>query len=258
MSQSEPPPTPQELLSVAVDSAKAAGVFILKKSREELKINEEVHHDIKLQLDVDSQQLLTEAILQRFPEHDILGEEGGEGSTTGGYEWILDPIDGTVNLAYGIPHFCVSVACRKGDEVLAGAIYDPVRDEMFSASRGGGAFLNGESIHVSSRKDIKQAIMALGFSKHSDSIDKCLELYHYYGPKARKLRAMGSAALDMAFISAGRLDVYIEQGIKIWDIAAGWLLLEEAGGQVILTPHPTQPHHFHIVASNGLLELPRV
>jgi myo-inositol-1(or 4)-monophosphatase len=244
------------LLSVAEMAAREAGVFIRKSLQNEIVINESHHHDLKIQLDVDTQNLLTERLLGAFPEHALLGEEGGEGSGGQGYEWIVDPIDGTVNLAYGLPHFCVSIACQFDGDVKVGVVYDPMRDEMFAAMKGGGAILNNQPIRVSQRTQMDEAIMALGFSKNRDSIDKCLELYQYYAVKARKLRAMGSAALDMAYIAAGRMDVYIEQGIKIWDIAAGQLLIEEAGGKVVLTPR-AEKHHYHIKAWNGKIELPR-
>jgi len=244
-----------QLLSVAEEAARAGGAFIRQSIQHEIVVNESHHHDLKIQMDVDTQDLLTKKLLGAFPDHALLGEEGGEGSDGTGYEWIVDPIDGTVNLAYGIPHFCVSIACQFDGQILVGVIYDPMRDELFSASLGSGATLNGKPIHVSSRERIEEAIMALGFSKNIDSIDKCLELYQFYARQARKLRAMGSAALDMAYIASGRLDVYIEQGIKIWDVAAGKLLIEEAGGKVVMKAR-AEKHHFHIKAWNGKIELP--
>lgn len=248
---------PEELHALAKRAAQKAGNVIAKAFGSSLSIHKACHHDIKLDIDTEVQELLTKIILKKFPAHSILGEEGGEGGGGKGYEWIIDPIDGTVNLYYGIPHFCVSIACRYENEILIGVIFDPIRKECFSAIKGKGAILNGHSIHVSSRSNIKEAVMALGFSKGAASIDKCLDLYQYYGPRARKLRAMGSAALDMAYIASGRIDAYIEQGIKIWDIAAGMLILQEAGGKIVLTPNKI-PNHFHICASNGLLDLPKV
>jgi myo-inositol-1(or 4)-monophosphatase len=244
------------LFQTAEKAARAAGDRMSQNWQKDLVITEAHHHDLKLELDVQIQELLTNIILSDFPDHTILGEEGGSGSGGKGYEWILDPIDGTVNLAYRIPHFCVSIACRHNDEILIGIVFDPIRNEMFSAIKGQGAFLNKFPIHVSKRNRLEETILALGFSKGMDSIEKCLELYQFYGPRARKLRAMGSAALDMAYIAAGRLDGYIEQGIKIWDIAAGLIILEEAGGKFVLTPRD-QPHHYHICAWNGLFEIPK-
>lgn len=246
-------PTPLELVALAELAAREAGHHILDSRKQELKVAAAFHHDIKLELDTETEKLIQRRLLGRYPDHKILGEEGGE-SGVGDYEWIVDPIDGTVNLTYGIPHFCVSIACRAGDKILAGVIFDPVRDELFAASVGAGATLNGRPIRVSPREKLSQAILALGFSKGEETIKKCLELYLHYGPKAMKLRAMGSAALDMAYISCGRLDAYIEQGIKIWDIAAGIILIQEAGGRVDLTPGK-EPHHYHICAYNGRIPL---
>ena len=243
------------LLKTAREASLKAGATLREGFGADVVVNEAHHHDLKIQLDVDTQALITQCILSAFPTHKILGEEGGEGSGGRGYEWILDPIDGTVNLAYGIPHFCVSVACRLDGVTMVGVIYDPMRDELFEAVKGGGARLNGKSIHVSTRSKIEEAIMAIGFSKNLDNIEKCLSLYQYYARRARKLRAMGSAALDMAYIAAGRMDAYMEQGIKIWDIAAGHLILEEAGGRIDLIPR-SEPHQYQIYAWNGRLELP--
>ena len=240
---------------VAEEAARKAGKLIRSHCGTDVVVNESHHHDLKIQLDVDTQKLLEAAILGAFPGHAILGEEGGSGSEGRGSEWILDPIDGTVNLAYGLPHFCVSIAYREDGVTRVGVIYDPMRDELFSAVLGGGAFLNGRPIRASRRAKLEEGILALGFSKSAESVEKCLELYQFYARRARKLRAMGSAALDMAYIASGRIDAYIEQGIKIWDIAAGQLLLEEAGGKVVLTPK-SEPHHYHIKAWNGAMDLP--
>jgi myo-inositol-1(or 4)-monophosphatase len=244
-----------QILDVAQSAAREAGALIRRHCGTEVVVNESHHHDLKIQLDVDTQALLEKTILGAFPGHAILGEEGGSGSSGRGSEWILDPIDGTVNLAYGLPHFCVSIAYRMDGMTQVGVIYDPMRDECFHALRGQGAFCNGRPIRASRREKLEEGILALGFSKSAESVEKCLELYQFYARRARKLRAMGSAALDMAYIASGRIDAYIEQGIKIWDIAAGQLILEEAGGKVVLTPR-NEPHHFHIKAWNGVMDLP--
>ncbi|MDX6766540.1 MAG: inositol monophosphatase family protein [Candidatus Methylacidiphilales bacterium] len=245
----------RRMFGVAESAAREAGQLIRSQCGSDVVVNESHHHDLKIQLDVETQQLLEKRILEAFPNHAILGEEGGSGSGGSGAEWILDPIDGTVNLAYGLPHFCVSIAFRQEGVTQVGVVYDPMRDECFSATKGGGAMCNGRAIRASRRERLDEGILALGFSKSAESVEKCLELYQFYGRRARKLRAMGSAALDMAYIAAGRMDAYIEQGIKIWDIAAGQLLLEEAGGRVVLTPRD-EPHHYHIKAWNGVMDLP--
>lgn len=243
------------LLAVAERTAFAAGRLIRAGFGGEVVVNESSQHDIKIELDSQTQRLIEAMLWEAFPDHAILGEEGGEGTTGQRYEWIVDPIDGTVNFSYGIPHFCVSIACRDEGRTVAGLVYDPMREEMFTAMKGQGAFLNGKKISASTRSEMGEMILSLGFSKSGETVKKCLELYQYYGPRSRKLRAMGAAALDLAYIASGRIDAYIEQGIKIWDVAAGNLILEEAGGRVVLTPLK-EKHHFHIVASNGRLEFP--
>jgi myo-inositol-1(or 4)-monophosphatase len=246
-----------EFLDLAVATARKAGANLRLHFGSSLEIAEEHRHDIKLRLDVENQTLIQNRIHARFPDHHFLGEEGEETDPNDGGkpEWIVDPIDGTVNFAYGIPHFCVSIALRDEGRLVVGAVYDPMRDEMFSAASGAGASLNGKPIRVSERKELERAILALGFSKSTGSIDTCMDLYGKYAHAARKLRAMGSAALDMAYVAAARMDAYIEQDIKIWDIAAGTVLIEEAGGRVESKPSP-QRHHYYTRAWNGRIPLP--
>ena len=239
----------------AIEVARAAGKRIVKAAREEIQINEAHHHDLKIQLDVDTQHFIESELIGSFPDHHFLGEEGGSGNDGKGIEWIVDPIDGTVNLVYGIPHYCVSIACRVEGELVLGVIVDPERDECFEAVLGGGARCNGKPIQVSQRKELQEAILSLGFSKSKESVEKCLDLYVHYARNARKLRAMGSAALDMAYIASGRIDGYIEQGISIWDIAAGKVIIEAAGGVVELNQLPGR-EKFHVKAWNGSVELP--
>ena len=250
-------PTPQALRSVAERVARSAGLAIREAKDVALKVDSAEQHDIKLELDRLIQEQIRREIIEAYPGHGFLGEEGGEGADPGQAEWVVDPIDGTVTLFYGIPHYAVSVACRLDGRVLAGAIYDPNREEMFSTHAGGGSSCNGKRIQVAKRLKLEEAVIALGFSKGKATIDKCLELYQFYGGKVRKMRAMGSAALDLAYVAAGRLDAYIEQGVSIWDVAAGALLVEEAGGQVRITAGDPKGK-LHLVASNGKIPLERV
>ncbi|NBQ64066.1 MAG: inositol monophosphatase [Verrucomicrobia bacterium] len=245
---------PQSLRQTAERVARNAGETLRAAKNTALQVDAVEQHDVKLELDRRIQEQIRKAILKAYPGHGFLGEEGGEMAKPGQYEWVVDPIDGTVNLFYGIPHYAVSVACRLDGRTLAGAIYDSNRDEMFSTHAGGGSTCNGVPIHVAKRVDLKEAILALGFSKGKATIRKCLELYHHYGDRVRKLRAMGSAALDLAYVASGRLDAYIEQGVSIWDVAAGALLVEEAGGHVRISPGEP-PGKIHLVASNGRLPL---
>lgn len=234
--------------------AQEAGAVLRVARKETLRVDSTEQHDIKLELDRRIQEQIRSEIHANYPEDAFLGEEGGEAARPEQREWVVDPIDGTVNLFYGIPHYAVSIACRLNGEALAGAIYDPNRDELFSVHRGGGATCNGVKLQVSKREALDEAILALGFSKGKKTIAKCLQLYQFYGDKVRKIRAMGSAALDLAYVAAGRLDAYIEQGVSIWDIAAGALMVEEAGGKV--QKLPSEPAgKIHLVASSGKITL---
>lgn len=248
------PETPQSLREAAERVARRAGESLREAKNSTLQVDAAEQHDLKLELDRRIQEQIRSDILKIYPGHGFLGEEGGEMANPGQYEWVVDPIDGTVNLFYGIPHYAVSIACRIDGRTLAGVIYDPNRDEMFSAHAGGGSTCNRRPIHVAKRIDLKEAILALGFSKGKSTIRKCLELYQHYGDRVRKLRAMGSAALDLAYVASGRLDAYIEQGVSLWDVAAGALLVEEAGGQVRISPGEPAGK-IHLVASNGRLPL---
>ncbi|HUB68190.1 MAG TPA: inositol monophosphatase family protein [Candidatus Methylacidiphilales bacterium] len=223
------------MIYAAITAAQAAGERLRHAFGGKLHVTEEFAHDIKIAADKECQDLIYSILLGHHPKTRCIGEEGDSGDLgdpRAEIEWIVDPIDGTMNFAHNIPHFCVSIAVREtaSQRLLLGVIYDPLRHELFTAERGGGAWLNGVRQKVSSRATLGEAVLAVGFAKGQDSIDHCLELYKFYGNKARKLRAMGSAALDLAYVAAGRLDAYIEQGVNLWDIAAGVVLVEEAGG----------------------------
>jgi len=247
------------MIYAAITAAQAAGDFLRHAFGRELHVNEALAHDIKLAADEECQALIYKILLDRFPKTRCIGEEGDSnnpGDANAAIEWIVDPIDGTLNLAHGIPHFCISIAAREAasQRILLGVIYDPIRQELFTAERGSGAWLNGVRQKVSTRDKLSEAVMAVGFAKGQDSIDHCIRLYDYYGNKARKLRAMGSAALDLAYVSAGRFDAYIEQGVNLWDIAAGWILIEEAGG--IMETSFNSTGGYRVCAHSGRIEYP--
>ena len=240
-------------LETAVTAARAAGDLLRENFGRELNVNAFAAHDIKLELDERAQELITQTILARFPDHAIYGEEGMGGNPDGEFQWIVDPLDGTVNYFYGIPHFCVSVAVRRRvkEEILAGVIYDPMREEIFTTSLGAAALLNGKPIMVSERAKLADAIVSVGLAKVSQTIDVGLPLLQDMIHRVRKCRMMGSAALDLAYVACGRLDAYIETGISLWDVAAGILLVGNSGGRIELTPRPDQAEKYAIVASSG-------
>lgn len=242
-------------LEVAQKAARAAGDLLRTHFAEPRVVNETTAHDIKLEVDVLTQDLITKILLERFPEHALYGEEGIVGDQSSDYQWVVDPLDGTVNFFYGIPHFCVSIALRLHGEVIVGVIYDPMRDELWTGEKGEAPLLNGQAFRVSPRRTLAEAVVSIGLAKTSATIEAGLPLLEQMVHRVRKCRMLGSASLDMAYVACGRLDAYIEQGISLWDIAAGWLLIESAGGRVELEPREDMPDKFRIKASNGLLEL---
>lgn len=242
-------------LDTAIHAAHEAGELLRKNFGAPLDVNAFEAHDIKLDLDVRSQELITRLILDRFPDHAIYGEEGIAGNQASEYQWIVDPIDGTVNYFYGIPHFCISIALRKKEEIIVGVIYDPIRDELWSASEETPAQLNGAPCSVSARTQLSDAILSVGFSKTKTTIDSGLPLLEKMVYRARKCRLMGSAALDMAYVACGRLDAYIEQAVSLWDIAAGKLIVEKAGGQVELKDQPSMKGKISVISSSGKIDL---
>jgi len=220
-----------------------------------LEVNEFAAHDIKLDLDVRAQALITEHLLARFPDHAIYGEEGIAGNQTSDFQWIVDPIDGTVNFFYGIPHFCISIALRERGEIILGVIYDPMRDEMWQVEQGGEATLNGKTIQVSARDKLSDAVLSIGFAKSKTTIAAGLPVLEYFVSRARKCRLMGSAALDLAYVACGRLDAYLESSVSLWDVAAGKLLVEAAGGKFEMQPREDNPDKIAVRASSGRLDL---
>jgi myo-inositol-1(or 4)-monophosphatase len=243
------------LLETAIAAAQAAGAILKKNFGKTVQVNETTAHDLKIQADLDAQALIEQIILDRFPDHKILGEEGNAGNPEGGIEWIVDPLDGTVNYAYGIPHFCVSIAARDAERTLIGVIYDPMRDELFTATHVGPARLNGVDITCSKRSQLSECIFVIGFSKSAEALKRGLELYQHYLPQIKKVRNMGSAALDLAYVAAGRLDCYIESNIQLWDVAAGNLLVAQAGGSIKLEQNPSA-QSYRTTVTNGRLDLP--
>lgn len=242
-------------LDAAESAARAAGGLLRQNFHRPLRVNSVEAHDIKLEIDVQAQELITQMLLNEFPQHALYGEEGIVGDQSSQHQWVVDPLDGTVNYFYRIPHFCVSIALRFKGEIIVGVIYDPIRKEMWSGQKGKDPRLNGEKFQVSTRADLAEAVISVGLSKTGAMIESNLPLLQQMVYQARKCRLMGSAALDMAYVACGRLDAYIEQGISLWDIAAGWLLIESAGGTVDLRPRTDMKDKYSIIASNGVIDL---
>src|ERR1700736_939535 len=243
-----------QYLDAAIKAARAAGTLVREHFGRPLKVNFEEAHDLKLELDVLSQALITELLLERFSDHAILGEEGSAENASTEFEWVIDPIDGTVNYFYGIPHFCISIALREKGELVVGAIYDPMRDELWRAERGGKAYLNGRIIEVSRYTDVSQSVVSVGMSKTLAEVEVGLSIFQDLLIRARKCRMMGSAALDLAYVATGRFDAYIERSANWWDIAAGVLLVNCAGGRLAISPSPIQNGKLSVIAWNGKID----
>ena len=253
--------THTKALNSAVEAAYKTGELILRNHHSAKTINDESQHDIKLELDVRCQKLIEKKLAKEFPAFAVLGEEGVAGAADAEFRWVIDPIDGTVNFTYGIPHACVSIALQQntgtkktpdGFESIAGVVYDPFCDEMWTAMRGSPAKLNKREIHVSNRKKLDQAIVSIGFAKSKETMEKTLPYFNQLVPRIRKIRMMGAAALALTYVANGRFDAYIEGGIRLWDIAAGGLIVECAGGEFWHQPIAGD-HAYRILASNGLL-----
>jgi myo-inositol-1(or 4)-monophosphatase len=242
-------------LDAAEKAARAAGKLLRKNFGQPQRVNAVAAHDIKLQIDIQTQELITKLLLEEFPKHALYGEEGIVGDQSSEHQWIVDPLDGTVNYFYGIPHFCVSIALRFRNEVMVGVIYDPIRREMWKGQKGEVPKLKGDPVHVSDRADLAEAVVSVGLAKTGETINANFPLLQQMVHRVRKCRVLGSAALDMAYVACGRLDAYIEQGISLWDIAAGWLLVENAGGIVDLRPREDMKDKYSIIASNGVIDL---
>jgi myo-inositol-1(or 4)-monophosphatase len=243
------------MLETAIEAAAEAGKLLRKNFGTHLIVDESAHHDIKLEIDKQAQALITKVIVADYPEACILGEEGVTGNQQADVRWVVDPLDGTVNYFYSIPHYAVSIAAqqRVGTnqwETVAGVVLDPELDELFASEKGKPAMLHGHPIHVSNRAQLSEAIVAIGFFKSVETINRSLQDFGQMIHRVRKLRLMGAAALDVVYVACGRYDAYVEYGIKLWDIAAGQLILENAGGRIESKPNP-EPHALDVRMWNG-------
>lgn len=235
-------PEIRRALEAATRAAEAAGQLMATHRNRAKKINAASRHDIKLDLDVRCQRVITKTLAAAFPSIPVLGEEATDPAATAApARWVVDPIDGTVNFAHGIPHAAVSIALQlresprtagyaDGYATVVGVVLDPFCQELFTAQRNHPARLNGRRIRVSERP-LAKAILSLGFSGRPGSLPAMVRDVRQLSSRVRKLRMMGSAALALVYVAAGRFDAYVERGIHLWDIAAGGLILEAAGGE---------------------------
>lgn len=245
------------MLNFAIETARDAGRILLEKFGRIETVTKKGDINLVTEADLASEALIVERIKSHFPRHAILAEEAGNAVVTGedgGHKWIIDPLDGTTNYAHGYPCFCVTIALEHQGEIVLGVTYDPTRDELFTAEKGRGAALNGKPIRVSGTDELGNALLVTGFPydiKHREKFARHLTEFLL---TSRGVRRDGSAAIDLAYVACGRFDGFWEEGLNPWDVAAGKLLIEEAGGIVsyydgskfsVYTPP--------IVTSNGLI-----
>ena len=224
----------QPMLNIAVRAARAAGNIIIRQfdRAQDLPASEKSKNDYVTEVDKQAEAVIIDTLLKAFPKHAIMAEESGTRGNSE-YVWIIDPLDGTTNFMHGFPHFAVSIALQHKGKLQQAVIYDPFRQELFTTSRGDGAYLNDRRIRVSKRKNLDGALLGTGFPfGESANIDRFLETCRTLMPVTAGIRRAGAATLDLAYVACGRLDGFWEFGLKPWDIAAGALLIEEAGGVV--------------------------
>ncbi len=244
--------TPQ--LVAAEQAARKAGSF-LRERFHGLKLVDEVHeHDIKLQLDKEAQALITEELRCHYPDYAVLGEEG-RAAGDAAHEWVIDPIDGTVNYFYGIPIFCVSIALRVAGRLVLGCVYDPMQDECFCALAGGQALCNGRPISASARSRMAEAVVFIGHGRHDGSGEAGIRRFAHISAQVRKIRILGSAAIALCYIAAGRFDAYVEGRINLWDFAAARVILEAAGGCLEFCPEDAEGITGSVIAWNGRIPI---
>ncbi len=243
-----------ELLNVAVETARAAGQLLLPFFERRVRIEYKGDVDLVTEADRASEKLIVERIRSHFPDHSILAEEGTGSELQPEYRWYVDPLDGTTNFAHGFPVWCVSIGVERAGELVAGVVFDATRNELFTAEKGQGAFLNGKPIHVSKTPELAASLVATGFPTQKRHKSANIHFYYQVNMRSHGVRRAGSAALDLCSVAAGRMEAFWEFGLNPWDVAAGKVLIEEAGGR--LTDMKGEPHSLrspHLLASNGLV-----
>ena len=241
-------------LEVALSAARSAGELLRAGFGAEHAITYKGEVDLVTEVDEEAERVIREELLEAFPTYGMLAEEGGELEGEEDARWIVDPLDGTTNYAHGLPIFCVSIALERSGEVVLGVVHDPMWEETYVAERGGSATLNGEPIRVSDTEEMIGALIATGFPHDRTEMPEALDLFGRFAAISRGMRRLGSAALDLCYVASGRIDGYYERGIWPWDLAAGSVILEEAGGK--LTNYRGGKLDLggrEIVASNGRL-----
>jgi len=244
----------QDLISPMQSIAREAGALLMDFFHQQVKIEYKGDADLVTVADRKSEALILERIRKQFPTHDVMGEEGTRIESGSDYKWYVDPLDGTTNFAHSFPVFCVSLAVEYRERRVAGVIYDPTRDEMFTAELGKGALLNGQPIHVSATSRLAECLVGTGFPSQKRHKSPNIYFYHQLTLRTHGVRRAGSAALDLCNVACGRFDGFWEFNLNPWDTAAGVLIVEEAGGRVTnFSGGPFRLDSRETLASNGLV-----
>ena len=246
------------MLHIAVDAAKEAGKFLKQNLGKVLDIQQKAGQEKNLVTEIDkrSEEIIIGIIKKHFPRHDILAEESGTTKNQkSDYKWVIDPLDGTTNFTHGFPVFCISIALEYKGEIILGVIYDPNFDELFTAEKGKGACLNGKKMRVSKIDSLNRSLLVTGFPYNiTENPNHAIEHFINFLMKSQAVRRMGSAAIDLAYVAAGRYEGFWETDLHPWDMAAGVLLVEEAGGKISdFTDKPFSIYEKEILATNGLV-----
>ncbi len=223
----------KDALAIATQAARDAGSIQKEYFYQDKQIENKGNRNLVTEVDILSEKSILNSIREEYPDHSILCEESGETENTSEFRWIIDPLDGTTNYAFGIPIFCVSIGLIHNDEVLLGVVYDPMRDELFQAQKGQGAWLNGTSISVSSERNLQTTLIGFDLGYDDTRSKEMLSRANAIWTSETAFRLIGSAALGMTYVACGRMDVYFHRRIYPWDIAAAILMVREAGGEVI-------------------------
>jgi myo-inositol-1(or 4)-monophosphatase len=241
-------------LETSVEIAREAGALLSKYFERRVTFELKGEHDLVTEADRASEQLVIERLSAHFPSHSIVAEEGGGHTGSSEYCWYVDPLDGTTNFAHGFPMYNITMALEQSGELIAGVIFDPEHNEMFTAERGSGAYLNNRRIRVSKVNRLENTLVATGFPSKKRHENVNIHFYYQLAMVTHGVRRAGSAALDLAYVASGRLDGFWEFGLNPWDMAAGILLINEAGGKCSdMQDGPVNLRGPHLLADNGLV-----
>jgi myo-inositol-1(or 4)-monophosphatase len=239
-------------LDTAVEIAREAGALLANFFEKRVSFELKGDFDLVTEADRASERLVVERLRSHFPSHGIVAEEGGGHTSSSEFRWYVDPLDGTTNFAHGFPIFNVTLALEQAGELVAGVIFDPTRNEMFTAERGSGAYLNNRRIRVSAAKRLQDCLVATGFPSRKRHLNVNVHFYHQLAMGSHGVRRGGSAAIDLAYVASGRLDAFWEFGLNPWDMAAGVLLIREAGGNCSdMKGGPMDVRGPHLLVTNG-------